>query len=109
MSACDLIRNFVHEHFRGEEEQRRVYDQHWMPMERGCIAAARDALGTSDAVSVSVACERGFAPALQSLGGAEALPVGLVIYESFQAWFVGGAAEARLAEFAAAVARVLSV
>ena len=111
MTSCDLIRNFVHEHFEGEEEQRRIYEQHWMPMERGCIASAGGALGTSDADSVSAACERGFAPALQSLGAAEGgePPVGLKIYESFQGWFVGGAAEERLAEFAAAVAQVPSL
>lgn len=39
MSPVDLVRNFVHEHFDGEAEQRRVYGQLWMPMERACAAA----------------------------------------------------------------------
>ena len=68
MAPCDLIRNYVHEHFEGEAEQRRVYEQRWLPMERGCCAAA------GAGVEVAAACERGFAPALQQLCARSARP-----------------------------------
>ena len=129
MAPCDLIRNYVHEHFEGEAEQRRVYEQRWLPMERGCCAAA------GAGVEVAAACERGFAPALQQLGAAAASaapsaaaalpqrhrcwmvvapPVGIEIYTRFQAWFAEGAAggaeaaEARLIAFAESVGAALA-
>ena len=108
MAPCDLIRNYVHEHFEGEAEQRRVYEQRWLPMERGCCAAA------GVGVEVAAACERGFAPALQQLGAAAVAPAGIEIYTRFQGWFVEGAAggaeaaEARLIAFAESVAAALA-
>lgn len=62
MSPVDLLRNFVHEHFEGEGEQRRVHETLWMPMERHCG-------GTVDGL------EAGFGAALSLLnpgGGATA-------------------------------------
>ena len=56
MAPCDLIRNYVHEHFEGEAEQRRVYEQRWLPMERGCCAAA--GVGVEVAAAVARAVER---------------------------------------------------
>jgi hypothetical protein len=56
MSPADLLRNFVHEHFEGEAEQRRVHETLWMPMERRCGGAV-DGL------------EAGFGAALDRLTG----------------------------------------
>ena len=88
MSAVDLIRNFVHEHFATEVTQRRVYADHWLPMERATVAAmATTALATTPAPSAdpalgkeaeegggftftanaNAACEAAFATALAHL------------------------------------------
>lgn len=61
MSPIDLIRNYVLEHFVTEDEQRRVYAELWLPMERRC-STAHSALSTAEA------CEAVFSAALAILG-----------------------------------------
>ena len=107
MSPIDLIRNFVFEHFEGEQEQRRVYSALWLPMERACLQAANTAAAAP--VDVSTACEAAFAAALRNLRKRRSDPSGMEIYSEFQAWWESNAAarpKARLSGFAAAVAQV---
>ena len=62
MSPVDLIRNYVHEHFEGEATQLRVYEEHWLPLERS--------LKESEAGStknVKEACEGTFEAAIGAL------------------------------------------
>ena len=106
MSPVDLIRNFVHDHFEGEVEQRRVHAEVWMPMERACSTAA------GQGVEVWKAMETAFAKALQGLTRERAAPSGMAIYGAFQEWWdsnAGAGAERRLRAFAEEVAKAWGV
>ena len=90
MSAVDLVRNFVHEHFDGETAQRDVYERLWLPIERTCSEAA---VSAGLQLYPWEACEAVFALALAKLvlssgtcAGVPA-PEGSDIYGTFIEWW----------------------
>ena len=121
MSPVDLIRNYVHEHFEGEEAQRRIYAEHWLPMERVASCPGSTA---EPSLNTNAACERAFAAALVALRGSDASGEGGEtgsncgedtaadgLWVIFQGWWHSGeelavnGAEERIRCFAAAVRR----
>ena len=96
MSPVDFIRNYVFEHFNSEEIQRRVYAEHWLPMERAAIANSLDGLNNANA-----ACEKVFEIVL--FEGNSSTDCGLFV--AFTNWWSkqDNGPEERICRFATAV------
>lgn len=67
MTPVGLFRNFVLERFDTDEDQRKVYAERWLPLERACVKAGPEESEEGEmTTTVAGKCERFFAEALDA-------------------------------------------